>query len=35
VIPLLQESLGLQNEEAYGKLVQQAIEAIQERESQA
>lgn len=35
VIPLLQESVGLQNEDAYGKLVQQAIEAIQERESQA
>ena len=35
VVPVLEESLGLQNEEAYGKLVRQAIAAIEEREGQA
>lgn len=34
-IPLLEESLDLQNEDAYGKLVRQAIESIQERQDQA
>ncbi len=34
-IPVLEQSLSLQIEDAYGKLVQQAIESIQQRQEQA